>query len=65
MATVIAFPISKRPARTRGEATGVGAEILFFTGVRYERKPDVETTRKAQSRPARPARKRRRRALSA
>lgn len=45
MAIVIQFPIPKRPPTGAINPSGVAAEILFFTGVRYERSPDPGASR--------------------
>ena len=73
MSIVVAFPVKSRAMTNRVVCDGSGAEILFFTGVRYERWQDLDA--KIQSndgvktgrmgRPAsgpRPARKRKRHA---
>lgn len=55
MGTIIHFPIAPG-LRRRTAAAGPGAEILFFTGVRYERHQEP-VARRARSR--RPLRKKR------
>lgn len=40
MATLLRFETAPRALAPRGGANKGPAEILFFTGVRYERRPD-------------------------
>jgi hypothetical protein len=64
MGEILAFPIPAKPVRRRRAET---AEILFFTGVRYERPadaPPVAATESGGDAPDRtsPSRRRKRRA---
>ena len=56
MGTIIHFPIAPGLRRQKTAAVEGGAEILFFTGVRYERHQEP-VVRRARSR--RPLRKKR------
>jgi len=45
MSNIIGFPVQRRVSRDHIAIAGSSAEILFFTGVRYERcfQPDAES----------------------
>ena len=45
MADVIPFAPRRRFARTAAAADAAPAQILFFTGVRYERQPEAPATK--------------------
>lgn len=47
MATLLQFDLARRPQAPRGGALKGPAEILFFTGIRYERQPDSATEKPA------------------
>jgi len=49
MATVLKFEPAQRRSAPRGGALEGPAEILFFTGIRYERQPE-QTSKKPTSR---------------
>ena len=52
MAIILHFPeIHREPESIRPEPDGAGAQILFFTGVRYER---YETARRRKVKPEPP-----------
>jgi len=64
MAIVIQFPTPKRPPAGGVNTSGTAAEILFFTGVRYEPTPDPGASRPGvgHSASSQRSRKRKRRA---
>lgn len=54
MATVLQFPAANAERKTIAKVSGAGAQIVFFTGVRYERvdlpeKPKPPKQAKARS----------------
>lgn len=44
MGQILKFPADAGARRPRHEGTDIQAEILFFTGVRYERHPETAET---------------------
>lgn len=57
MAVILKFPTEARLAAAPAETGAASAEILFFTGVRYER-PGSSATRKPPRRQRRRAQRR-------
>lgn len=55
MGSIIKFPTAPVVRKTTSLRAAAGAQILFFTGVRYERHEEPAATRRARSR--RPLRK--------
>ena len=53
MSRVVPLPIRGRRSPSRGVRREASAEILFFTGVRYERQTSAEETGALRPRPAR------------
>ena len=58
MGVIVAMSGSNRPVRREGAREG-GAEILFFTGVRYSRMPEPDPALASVTPPRRAPRKKR------